>query len=359
MYNAFLQRTKETIAALNKHIRTSERFRTAVFDSTLKCSTAPPCFDPMLGSIQLAPDAVEWRILDHCTAVTRIYAIYEQFAHEMIREHLGLLQGRLSFADLPQKIQVSYRQGISEILDKKDGPRFNDLNLEQLISNYDRALRGKSYTLEPRAMLMQEQNLRIPELERFMVACGIDGTTNWIEHHSAVRDFFSREDRIAASATREMAELIKYRNDAAHGSIDIGNILSVDGLIEFCDFVSAVCEALAERVQLAGLHTLREHGHALERGKVTESLRDGMVAIAEMTGSFKVGSTVYLCGQSYCLERSLTSLQLNGVSHVEVDLQSPTELGMRLDAPGRNNALIMSINPAPLEVAEDATTEIG
>jgi hypothetical protein len=70
-----------------------------------------------------------------------------------------------------------------------------------------------------------------------------------------------------------MAELIKYRNDATHGSIDIGDILHVNVLIEFCDFVAAVSEALAERVQLAGLHSLKPHGHVRERGKVTEFLR--------------------------------------------------------------------------------------
>ena len=107
MYNAFLQRTKETISALGKHIHTSDRFRTAVFESALKCIAEAPCFDPSLGSAETVPDQLEWRIIDHCAAVTRVYAIYEQFAHEMIREHLGLLQGRISFSDLPETIRSS------------------------------------------------------------------------------------------------------------------------------------------------------------------------------------------------------------------------------------------------------------
>jgi hypothetical protein len=95
MYNAFLSRTTETITALAKHIQTSDRFRAAVFDGQLKCASGTPCFDLSIGSTETAPDRLEWRIIDHCAAVTRIYAIYEQFAHEMIREHLSLLQSRL------------------------------------------------------------------------------------------------------------------------------------------------------------------------------------------------------------------------------------------------------------------------
>lgn len=343
MYNAFLLRTKETITALGKHIQTSDRFREAVFDDKLKCASETPCFDLTLGSTEAAPDRLEWRIIDHCAAVTRIYAIYEQFAHEMIREHLSLLQGRLAYTDLPEPLRSSYRLGIAKILEKKEGPRFGNLNLEQLIGDYDRALNGKEYTLEPRAMLMQEQNLRLPELNRFMGACGIDGVTRWIERHRAIVDFFTATDRLTASAESELGELIKYRNDAAHGSIDIGDILHVNVLIEFCDFVSALCEALAERIQLAGLDLLKPHKHVNERGRVTESLMGGMVAVGTMTGNFKVGSTVYLCGENYCIERNIMSLQLDGVSHEEVSLDSATELGMMFDSPGKKNALVVML----------------
>ncbi len=358
MYNAFLQRTTETISALGKHILTSDHFRTAVFDGALKCAAGTPCFDPALGSTRTAPDRLEWRVIDHCAAVTRIYAIYEQFAHEMIREHLSLLQGWISFADLPEPIRSSYRLGIAKILDKKEGPRFADIDLAQLIGGYDRALTGDEYTLEPRAMLMQEQNLRLPELQRFMTACGIAGVTAWIEQHRALKDFFASDDRLTATAASEMAELIKYRNDAAHGSIDISDILHVNVLIEFCDFVAAVCEAMAERVQLAGLHSLKPYDHVKERGKVTESQKGGKVAIGAMTGFFKVGSTVYLCGETYCVERRILSLQLEGVSHEEVNLTSATELGMMFDAPGKKNAVIMAFEPPPVPaVPEGAPTD--
>jgi len=345
MYNAFLQRTRETIAALAKHIQTSDRFREAVFNGDLNCASEMPCFDHSLGSTENAPDRLEWRVIDHCAAVTRIYAIYEQFAHEMIREHLSLLQDRLSFSDLPDPIQSSYRMGIAKILEKKEGPRYSDLDLAQLIGGYERALNDTNYTLEPRAMLMQQQNLRFPELCRFMKACGIDGMAAWIEQHQAVQDFFAVDDRLTASAESELTELIKYRNDAAHGSIDISDILNVNVHLEFCEFISAICEALAEGVQFAGLNSLKPHAQVKERGRVTESLKKNQVAIGPMTGAFKTGSTVYLCGDRYCFERKIISLQLDGVSYEEVNLTAATELGMMFDAPGKKHATIMVLEP--------------
>ncbi|MQY45954.1 hypothetical protein GAO09_07765 [Rhizobiales bacterium RZME27] len=350
MYNAYLSRTHEAIGALAKHIRTSDNLRTLVLDETPK--------KPNGASIQViapadAPSSVEWRIIDHCAAVTRIYAIYEQFAHEMIREHLSLLQGRMPFMDLPDAIKSSYRQGLAKILDKKDRARFADIDLSQLIGTYNSALGGLEYSLEPKAMLMQEQNLRLPELNRFMNACGIEGVQSWIENHRRVKEFFAAGDRLTGTAESQMAELIKFRNDAAHGTIDISDLLHLNVHLEFCDFISAVCEALAERVQLAGLFTLKPYKHATERGKVSESMKNGSVAIGLMLGRFAVGDTIYLCGDNYCLERRVSSLQLDSVPQESVDFTTATELGMLLDAPGKKNAIIYALEAATATVSSD------
>ncbi len=340
MYGAFLDRTHNAISALKKHLQTSERFRTALLDNALACSTGGACFNPELADPALAPDRVEWRILDHCAAVTRIYAIYEQFIHEMVREHLTLLQARIKYAELPQAVRTSYRAGVAKIIDKIDGPRFGEIDLSSLVKGYSDALVGESYSLEPRAMLMQEQNLRLPELQRFLAACGVEGVNYWIDRHRSVKAFFEVGGRTSESAQSEMAELIKYRNDAAHGSIDITDILHVNGLIEFCDFVQAICDSVAELMQLAGLRLLEAQQQVHVGGKVTESLKGGLVAIGTMGGAFRVGETVYLCGRDYCLERSILSLQLENVDHISIDLDPAAVLGMRLNAPGRKGAVL-------------------
>ena len=284
MYTAFLERTQRSIEAVKRHIATSEVFRSAIHDGALICKSETPCFSQLLLSVEAAPDRIEWRVIDHCAAVTRIYAIYEQFAQEMIREHLSLLQVHIAFADLPERLKTSYRRGLAAILEKKEGPRYGHLNLPALIAQYDRALSGNPYVLEPLALLMQEQNLRLPELMRLFADCGIADVDMWIEKHSTIRAFFAKHGRVGASAEHEMAELIKYRNDAAHGSISVDELPGLDYLFEFCDFVSAICEALSERAQLTGLNCLIDCGSAAQRGTVNECIKSGLVLIGEVAG---------------------------------------------------------------------------
>lgn len=352
MYTAFLERTQRGIDSLKKHLATSDALRAAIYEGVLTCKDETPCFRQPLFSMEAAPDRLEWRLIDHCTAVTRIYAIYEQFAQEMVREHLSLLQAHVAFQDLPECLRNSYRKGLAEILGKKDGPRYGNLNLKDLIAQYDRALSGKPYILEPVAMLMQEQNLRLPELRRLFAACDIVNVDVWIEKHRCVKEFFKTDGRLAGSAEHEMIELIGYRNDAAHGSINVDELPGLDYLFEFCDFVSAICEALSERVQMTGLERLIASGHAEQRGKVSECLKSDMVVIANVSGDFKVGDTIYLCSDVFCMARTIINIQVNGINKLDVSLVEEAELGFAIDKPGRNRATVITISPAPSTVVD-------
>lgn len=343
MYNAFLERTVGIVQALKQYIITSEQFRTAAFEGLVEADGTRVPMDSRIASNDTIPDKLQWRVIDHCTVVTRLYAIYEQFVHEMVREHLILLQERIPYISLPTEIQSAYRNGVSKILEKKDGPRFGDINLEQLVSGYHNALTGLPYSLEPRAMLMQEQNLRLLELHRFLKAGGIDGVESWIERHRAIMKFFAEEDRITATAASQLSELIKYRNDAAHGSIDLSSILHFNVLLELCDFVIALCEALSEKVLVSGLQILKEHHYASEAGKVTECLRQGSVVICRIVGEVQTGGTLYLSGETHCVERKILEIQLEGVSVDKFNGDGTKEIGLLLDSPAKKGMNIVIV----------------
>ena len=127
-------------------------------------------------------------------------------------------------------------------------------------------------------------------------------------------------------------------------------------LTEFCDFVGAVCEALAERVQLAGLRSLQPHGHVLEHGKITESLKSGAVAIGELSGAVEVGNTVYLCGENYCLERTVTSLQIESKQFEKIELGVPTEVGLMFDGAFKKNGKMLTLEPLASPLSESSAS---
>src|SRR4051812_36175431 len=50
-----------------------------------------------------APDKLDWQIYDHCAALTRLYAVYEQYVGDLVGEYVRLLPTLYSkYADLPE-----------------------------------------------------------------------------------------------------------------------------------------------------------------------------------------------------------------------------------------------------------------
>lgn len=341
MYSAYLERSKSTIDELIKHIRTGERLRSLVFDETISCKSEIPCFTVSSLSKDASPNSVEWKIIDHCASVTRIYAIYEQFIHEMVSEHLGLLQSRITFYRLPESLKNNYRIGISKLIDRIHTPRYSDVELTKIVANYNNALAGQNYSLEPKAMLIQDQNLRLDELARLLRNCAIDNVKNWITEHRSLKRFFDENDPSSSTAESQMAELVKYRNDAAHGSIEVNDILDPNGLVEYCHFIEAICEAVYELILSAGLKCLQQHNHVSCSGKLSEVLKDGFVGIGTIQGPLHVGQSVFVNGKDYCFEATVTSMRVDDVEYKTLDGNTEAEVGLGFDIQIKKGAEIL------------------
>lgn len=338
MYSAFLEKTNKRITAVKQHLELSQKIRVAVEDGTLAQLENSDLASTLLSA---APDRLEWRLIDHCSVVTRIYAIYEQFAHEMIREHLSLIQRLSSYGDLSDDLKNTHRRGVSTILEKKDGPRYGHLNLSDLIREYNNALSGGNYALEPLAFLLQEQNLRLSELNKLFAGCGISNISSWIENSQPISRFFVQGGRLGGNAEHELRELINYRNDAAHGSIEISELPGIDYLREFCDFIFVICEAMAEKLLFESTNLLIDAGKSSICGKAKERFKDGEVVIVKVAGKLAVGDDVVLKGENYCLLAKVTSLQLDDAPQESVELNGDTEVGIGLSSKCPKNATVV------------------
>lgn len=345
MYTAFLEQAGKRIAAVRQHAALSNLL-VGLVQKQIEASKSGGGSAILEPIVQTVPDRVEWRLIEHCSVVTRIYALYEQFAQEMIREHLSLLQGCSAYSNLCNELKVTHRKGISTILDKKDGPRYGGLDLSNLVEQYASALADKAYVLEPAAFLVQEQNLRLPELNRLFSGCGIFELASWIEAHDMLKAFFASGDRLGGSAEHEMRELIKYRNEAAHGSIEIDDLPGIDYLYEFCDFIAAVCSAIGERVQLASANKLIDSRKAIVGGKVSETFRDGQIIVGNFAGRYRIGDSILLQGLNYCTAVIVKSLQVNDQNRDEVVLDGGTELGIGISGCARKRASVICFAPA-------------
>lgn len=336
MFQDILMRVKVNINTVRSIIKTNDRLMEISFTSDAVIKTEIDEETELILSklLQDIPKAREWRIYDHCAVVTRLYAIYESFVEELLRDWLILLPEIYPrYLDLQETIRNTHQVGVGKILTELKKNKYEHLSPEKVMQGLFYGNTGeKEYELLPDAFLIQEQNLRREPLERLFANAGILKAWVWVEKHRAIKYFLEEIKGNQNTAEGELNEFISYRNDAAHGFPD--DILGASALLELCDFVDALAQALAELVTYEFIKCKKSIGQIKEIGKITEWFKKpnaGVAVVEEI--KLSVGNKLFLVNEdtSCCYLVAITSLQVNDSPVNNLQTTTGMEVGLKFD----------------------------
>lgn len=329
MHAALLERSIDALDAVRRHISFSVKIRDQVSKPEFGCKAdGNKCFDvsSLFGD---AADGTSWKVLDHCMAITRVYALYESFVLQILREYLNFLSKSYTLSQLGDDFIKNYTRGIGQILIDQHKQRFKDLDLSNLIRETSDAMSDKSgYQIQSQALLRLEQNLRLDELVRMFSNCGLKNFGKWIASHPSITDFFASESRLSDTPTSELKQIVDYRNEAAHGDVD--NVLGPDVLIEVTQFFKALCKCIVDFVQFDTLIRAKQLGTARVLGVISERYRDDIVVAKVTNATITVGDDLYVLGRKITMMAKIGSIQLNDVPVDTITITNETEVGLTL-----------------------------
>ncbi|MBD2083477.1 hypothetical protein H6F52_00530 [Coleofasciculus sp. FACHB-542] len=352
MFQGLLKTVKGNIYTVRALIQTNERVRGIVFAKGSVTRQESDEETELTVLMKDVPGLTEWRVYDHCTVVTRLYAIYERFVENLVTDWVRLLPSIFPrYIDLEKTIQNTHRMGVGRLLCDLKKNRFEHLSIDQVVRGLFRGVTGEEeYALLPDAFLLHEQNLWKGVLEQLLTSAGIPNAWGWVEKHRAVKHFL--EVRASGNtAEGELKELITYRNDAAHGA-DIDNILGSKALLELCDFVETLCQALAELVTYKVVDRQKSIGQAKEIGQITRwfpACKATRAKIKETT--LLIGTSLFLINEasSYCQLATIESIQMEegGVWVEKEQAVINTEekvVGLKFDAEAREGLRLYMVS---------------
>lgn len=338
MFRTLLQVVIADTNTVSAMLLTNDRFRTTFLDRESQLRQELERFEEIRLLIGDAPDETSWRVYDHCSTVTRLYAIYENFVKKSISRWLELLPSCVAqYRNLEERIRDTHRIGVGRLLIDLSKNRFNHLSIERVVGSLFQGVNESAqYDLIPDAFLLHEQNLRREELNKLISNVGIENAWHWIENHREVKKYVADEK----SAESELNKLVLFRNQAAHGAIDVDEILGVNSLIEFVEFVRVLCIALEELFALSFLEKKVAIGELTYIGNIFEwySKRDAGVAKVKNT-HLSIGDKVFLASRSrfYCCTATISSIRKNDIPHESIRVEEESEVGLKFDIPAVKN----------------------
>ncbi|WP_017659449.1 MAE_28990/MAE_18760 family HEPN-like nuclease [Baaleninema simplex] len=330
MFDSLLQDLQLNIKVIRAMARTNDSLQKLAFSSKLRRSKELAQTDKYLKKLveELPADSKYWRVYNHCSTVTRIYAIYENFVEKLISEWLLLLPSLVTeYQDLDNKIQETHREGVGRLLCQ---PKHRTLLTYKIIRGlFQGVTNTEGYELLPDAFFKRNENLRKQPLGELFKNSGINDSWQWIENNRYVRDFINS---LSDDTTLEnkLKIFIDYRNSAAHGNPS--DILDVDGLVELCNLIESLCKAMVELVVYNILSKKEEINPNIKLGQVIKWFSNKQVAGVEIHyGNLSIGDTVYLvCNQSYkCIKTQIESIQIDKIDQKIVTIQELTQIGLK------------------------------
>ena len=336
MYQQVLVKATEDISTVRSILKTNENLRNLILTSNTK-QTSEEYIKIIDILKQDIPETIYWRVYDHCSAVTKLYAIYENFVENLIRDWLGVLPTLfVSYSDLDESIKKTHRIGIGRLLVDLNKNRYEHLSIEEVIYGlYYGISREKEYNLLPDAFLFHEQNLRREILEKLLADAGIYNAWSWVCNHRSIKQFTQEINQTRIEA--ELNQLITYRNEAAHGTV-INESLGFDSLLELCDFVEILCQALVELFAYKTIKCQEQIGKAKKVGEITEWFKKPKAGVAKVeTTTLSVGCSIFIVSESlsYCQPAIVESIKIDDKSETEIKVTTEMEVGLKFDVNAR------------------------
>ncbi|NCT42493.1 MAG: hypothetical protein GPJ35_03300 [Microcystis aeruginosa G11-09] len=317
MFEGLLNNLNDDINTIRSIINISEKLREIIADNSSQLNTED------LKYIQAnAPLRYNWLVNDHCSSITRLYALYENFVENLVGNWIILLPQLYScYQDLPKSVRNQHQTGCATLLSNEyKRNRFDSLSERDIIKNlFDTEYENTSrYNLTSAAFLLDDANLRKEQLTKLLANAGISATDSWqwIENHKKVKIFIDNNDK--RSVEKELKNFIELRNNSAHGKVD--TVLNANDLLKLCDFVEVICQAISELVLYCFVSRKIKIGKLQKIGKVVKWYQQPQACDVkildepqESNKRLEVGKKVFLVSEKkkICQNAIIESIQIN------------------------------------------------
>jgi hypothetical protein len=350
-FENLLNQVQNRVKTIRAMIQTNDKLREIIYGDKLKQELQTQ--KELQELKKNVPDSTKWRIYDHCAVVTQLYSIYESFVEDLIKSWIGELSEIYpNYLDLDKKIRKTHQIGVAQILLKPQKvKRFGNLSVEQIIRGLylGESASSAKYELLPEAFLLHEQNLWKDILDNFFAKAGIPDAWKWIENYRKIQNFEKTFLTDPDTTESKLYELISYRNEASHG-YDINPVLNTQQLINLCDFIEPLCQAIIELVNYHIIESKINQNQAQKIGKIIEWFPKRQAYVAKILETvsetiLSTGDSVVLISKtkSYCQLAKIENIQIDNEDKKEVTITPKIELGIKFNVEAQKDLEIVVV----------------
>ena len=313
-------------------------------------TASPPCSqgDEMAARLRqhVEGNHVAKRRYDYNSLIVSLYGVLEQYIEALMCTYASSLNAVVPrYADMPDAVRNSHINLTFDLISKCEQSRYRGVVTPQaLVENLHSCLSNQAvYRVNSDAFCLHTANFRADVVDQLFGRVGIKGISQRLHLFSPLTECLQALYLGAnlASLNPEnkyfhLNDLAERRNEVAHGRVS--NLLSIDIIYDYVNFIESYCMALYELVRCDFLeyvtrHTATALGQAIavyNNTIVCLELRDVAVSVGDiliaMTSS---DERPYLAGE-------ICEMQVDRKPIESVHAAGPVKVGIRVDFKCKN-----------------------
>jgi len=328
MFTNLSDRASAELATLRRILRAHEELREELFPTQPDAEAHADAL--VLRLRDVAPQKADWLVHDHCSAVMRIYAIFEQCIEDLAREYLGEMPVLFpTYNELPPATITQHRIGVAHILQRlaKEGhyARHSEADVLRGIAEGNA---GRPYSLLVDAFLIDPQNYRADLIIKVFRTLGFEDIWSGAEKFSSLRDFMQSRDP-NEDPKGLLKKIVDERNLASHTRPT--DFWAPDEMQSLSTFVEILVRSICEIIDRSTVLRRRDLGMLADVGKVIHKFRNDVRGVELVKTRIVEGDKLIAVAPETAAEVTVLSLCRHRTPVALFEAESGDQLGVCFD----------------------------
>lgn len=291
---------------------------------------------------------IDKRIFEYKAAIISLYGLLERFIEVWIKEYLDAISNIISeYTQIDEKIREQHFElsiRLITTLISRENAKYQHLTKEDVLRKLNECIVNPlAYKINTEAFVLLSGNLKHNKIVELFNKLSID-LNNGLKTNQTLIDYFKDEqisENIANLKTdslyNRINELVDRRNEIAHGSEAVDNILGYSVFEEYIQFLEKYCQAIFEILSEEIIK--QESVHKFQKiEKVIRVINNHILAFEIEKYEIKIGDKIIVkTAEGRFFKKTILEIQKDNIRYDHIIIDEKTKIAVSVDPKIKKN----------------------
>jgi len=282
------------------------------------------------------------KIFEYKASIISLYGLLEKYIEIWIKEYLDSLASLVTdYNDIDEKIRNNHFEfslKLINTIDSRESAKYQHITKEQVLKKLNECIvNPTSYKLNTEAFVLFSGNLKHKQIVKLFEMINVS-LNELLKKNKTLIEYFENDIGITSIANKatdilynKINDLVERRNQIAHGSDILVNILNISELEPYIQFLEKYCQGVFEVLYEEFLK--KESIYDFQKiEKIINVYRNNILAFEIENYTIKIGDMLIIeTTEGNFYKKPILTIQLDNISYPELTITDKNNIAVSVE----------------------------